>query len=56
MRLVVSTTNKIDPARSAQMSLVRGKDTKGNDVPLYGELVAVREDLPAEASAQAGPC
>ena len=27
-RLVVSTTNEIDPARSAQMSLVRGKDTK----------------------------
>jgi len=24
----VSTTNEIDPARSAQMSLVRGKDTK----------------------------
>lgn len=25
---MVSTTNEIDPARSAQMSLVRGKDTK----------------------------
>jgi len=23
---------------------IRGKDSKGNDVPLYGELVAVRED------------
>ena len=23
---------------------IRGKDTKGNDVPLYGELVAVREE------------
>jgi len=26
---------------------IRGKDSKGNDVPLYGELVAVREELPA---------
>ena len=32
---------------------IRGKDSKGNDVPLYGELVAVREDLPARG-AQAG--
>lgn len=28
MRLAVPTTNKIDPARSAQMALVRGRDTK----------------------------
>ncbi|RLC12746.1 MAG: hypothetical protein DRH43_00775 [Deltaproteobacteria bacterium] len=35
---------------------IRGKDTKGNDVPLHGELVAVREDLPAAPrnAAQAG--
>jgi superfamily II DNA or RNA helicase len=32
---------------------IRGKDSKGNDVPLYGELVAVREDLPARGP-QAG--
>lgn len=28
MRLAVPTTNEIDPARSAQMALVRGRDTK----------------------------
>jgi len=34
---------------------IRGKDTKGNDVPLHGELVAVCEDLPAaQDTAQAG--
>ncbi|MBP8986101.1 MAG: DUF3883 domain-containing protein, partial [Syntrophobacterales bacterium] len=34
---------------------IRGKDSKGIDVPLYGELVAVREDLPAATgTAQAG--
>ena len=29
-----------------------GKDSKGNDVPLYGELVAVREDLPAATATE----
>jgi len=34
---------------------IRGKDTRGNDVPLHGELVAVREHLPAATgTAQAG--
>ncbi|MBI4639225.1 MAG: DUF3883 domain-containing protein, partial [Candidatus Tectomicrobia bacterium] len=40
----------IDPLASAPYRLhffeiaIRGKDTKGSDVPLYGELVAVREE------------
>ncbi|WP_054030003.1 helicase-related protein [Desulfatitalea tepidiphila] len=40
----------VDPLCSATYSIhlfeisIRGKDSKGNDVPLYGELVAVREE------------
>ncbi|MBI3951045.1 MAG: DUF3883 domain-containing protein [Acidobacteria bacterium] len=40
----------VDPLAGAPYYLhffeisIRGKDTKGNDVPLYGELVAVREE------------
>jgi hypothetical protein len=40
----------VDPLATAPYSLhffeiaIRGKDAKGNDVPLYGELVAIREE------------